>query len=134
MWFKFKDEQAMRQIEGVHPAILFGMSFIIQWFDDRFDGAVLPIFTRFKDEMIVGISKTNIHADGRAGDLSVRNITTEDIDDMLHDLNEKLATRIGAESISDGVHRFVVYEDGKTNGNAPHIHFQVRRESSSGLY
>lgn len=78
---------------------------------------------------IKGVSKTDIHAKGRAFDLSVRGWSKEDIAFLVDNINEKFT--IGAISLTDGQEREAVYEGPEfdKSGNQikwPHFHFQVR--------
>lgn len=73
---------------------------------------------------IPGVSKTDIHAKGRAFDLSVKGWSKADIEFLVKDVNEKFKT--GAISSRDGKEREVVFEDGVTAGKGAHFHVQVR--------
>lgn len=89
---------------------------------------------------IEGVSATDIHADGRAFDLSVRGFTTDDLDELLVEVNKMHAKASGAVSKHDGVPRALIYEhkehEGpktqidifeKINQAVPHLHGQCRR-------
>lgn len=78
---------------------------------------------------IPGVSKTDIHAKGRAFDLSVKGWSKEDIQFLADTVNEKFT--IGAISLRDHQEREAVFEDAEFNKNGnqtkwPHFHFQVR--------
>lgn len=86
----------------------------------------LPIiFTSIIRPKIKGVSKSVTHEEGRAFDLSVRGWTQAQIDELVGLVNEHF--KVGAISFSDHKEKEAVYEDGKSAGTAPHLHFQVRR-------
>lgn len=87
------------------------------------------IFTSIIRPKIKGVSKTDIHAKGRAFDLSVRGWSKEDIKFLVDAVNEKFT--IGAISLRDGQEREAVFEDAEFDKEGdqvkwPHFHFQVR--------
>lgn len=89
----------------------------------------LPIlFTSIIRAMIAGVSKTDIHADGRAFDFSVVGWTRKHIDDFVLQINSQFT--VGAISKKDGVEREAVYEDGITQGRGAHVHCQVRKKAA----
>lgn len=65
---------------------------------------------------------TEVHAQGRAFDASVKGFTTDEIDWLLSTFNEK-HKYIAAISKSDGKRRAVIYH--RVEGGAHHLHFQV---------
>ena len=116
---EFKNDKARETYQNIDDRLKCAVYECSKWCDKR----KLPfVITRCIDEMIPGVSKTNIHADGRAVDVSVHGWSADDIDDFLHDMNEKYAESIGAISISDGKKRFLIMHP----GTACHFHFQVR--------
>lgn len=100
----------------------------------------IPIlFTSIIREAIEGVSVSATHAEGRAFDLSVKGWSTDDLDDVLMEVNRKHAQKRGAVSAADGVPRALVYEhraaEGpetnleayeKVNSASPHLHGQCR--------
>lgn len=83
----------------------------------------LPVvITSIIRPMIHGVSKTNIHASGRAFDMSVRGWSYSDIKFFVDAINEEMT--IGAISARDGMEREAVYENGS---GGPHIHLQVKQ-------
>jgi hypothetical protein len=86
---------------------------------------LLPfVITRCIDDMIPNVSKTNIHADKRAFDMSVHGWTADEVDEFIHDMNERFSNSIGAFSLTDNKPRFVVYHNA---GMGMHFHCQVRK-------
>lgn len=90
----------------------------------------LPIvFSSIIRPKIKGVSKTDIHAKGRAFDISVLGWSKEDIKFLEDAVNEKFT--IGAISLRDGQEREAVYEGAEFNKKGDqtkwsHFHFQVR--------
>ena len=117
---EFKNDKARETYPKCKEELKDAVYFCSRWAEER----SLPfIITRAIDEKIAGVSKTNIHADGRAVDVSVKGWTTEDIDDFIHDSNAEFSEKIGAISATDGIARFCVFHV----GTAAHIHLQVRK-------
>lgn len=77
--------------------------------------------------MIPGVSKTDIHAKGRAFDISTNGWTLDDCLLCEKYFNENYAN-IGAIGIGDGKSRACLFESPEYNkrGNAAHLHFQVK--------
>lgn len=118
---EFKNDKARETYPKCKEELKDAVYWCSQWTEKR----KLPfIITRAIDEMIPGVSKTNIHADGRAVDLSVKGWTADGIDDFIHDSNKEFADKIGAISTTDGVARFCVCHNA---GAGWHMHLQVRR-------
>jgi hypothetical protein len=125
-YFQFKNLEDRQMIELLSPYLLMAVGFVSLYCDQH----NLPMkVTRTVDEMIQGISKTDIHSDGRAFDLSVIGWTTDNIDDFVHDINNSdFAKNYGAISATDGIIRLVVWESSDSiTGRMAHLHVQVRR-------
>lgn len=108
--------------EKVHPNLLILADCVLSHCETHNLPLVISSIIRPK---IKGVSKTDIHADGRAFDVSVRGWSRSDIDFIVQDVNERLS--LGAISVRDGQEREAVYEDGVVAGKGAHLHFQVRR-------
>jgi len=80
-----------------------------------------PVITSLRDHYDGRVSTG--HKDSRAFDVSTRGWTVDEIDDMVHEFNARYKN-IAAFSASDLVPRAVIYH--KVDGNAWHLHFQVR--------
>ena len=116
---EFKNDKARETYPNCKEELKDAVYWCSQWAEKR----KLPfIITRAIDEMIPGVSKTNIHADGRAVDVSVHGWSADDIDDFVCDSNKQFGS-IGAISANDGVSRFCVFHV----GTGPHFHLQVRK-------
>jgi hypothetical protein len=105
----------------VNPKLLVVVDYLISLCDNL----NLPLkITSIIRPKIPGVSKSNTHGEGRAFDVSVNGWTDADIRNVVFMVNRNL--NVGAISAKDGLEREAVYEDGKTAGTAPHLHFQVR--------
>jgi hypothetical protein len=82
-------------------------------------------FTSIIRPKIKGISKTDIHADKRAFDVSLIGWTDSDARDCALTAGRELQG-LGAISAKDGRERVCVFEDGIHAGKGRHLHFQVR--------
>lgn len=73
-------------------------------------------------------SKTVIHRDGRAFDVSVQGWSLKQILDCESYFNEKFSKRFGAVGKETGKAKACFYESPDYNGRGtgPHLHFQVR--------
>ena len=117
---EFKNDKARETYPNCKEELKDAIFWCSQWADKR----KLPfVITRAIDEMIPNVSKTNIHADGRAVDVSVKGWDADLIDDFIHDSNLEFSEKIGAISATDGKARFCVYHCGV----GYHLHLQVRR-------
>ena len=116
---EFKNDKARETYEKIDERLKDAIYWCSKWCDTR---KVPFVITRCIDEMIPGVSKTNIHADGRAVDVSVKGWSADDIDDFVYDSNKQFGS-IGAISATDGVSRFCVFHV----GTGPHFHLQVRK-------
>lgn len=106
----------------VNPKLLVVADFAINYCDN----VNLPILvTSVIRPKIKGVSKTDIHSDGRAFDLSVKGWSHADIKSFVSAINNGL--NVGAYSKSDGLEREAIFEDGVTAGKGAHLHLQVRR-------
>ena len=118
---EFKNDKARE----TYPELKEHLKDAIYWCSQWCEARKLPfMITRCIDEMIPGVSKTNIHTDGRAVDVSVKDWAADEIDDFIHDANAQFAESIGAISITDGKPRFCVYHNA---GAGWHMHLQVRK-------
>ena len=117
---EFKNDKARETYPKCKEELKDAVYFCSRWAEKR---KLTFIITRAIDEMIPGVSKTNIHADGRAVDVSIKGWTADNIDDFIHDSNKEFADKIGAISATDGKAKFCVYHCGV----GYHIHLQVRR-------
>jgi hypothetical protein len=116
---QFKNEKARNTYEQVDSKLKDAVYECIVWCRCR----MIPfVITRCIDDMIKGVSKTNIHADGRAIDVSIVGWTTDDIDDFVSDFNKRFS-QIGAISLSDEKPRFCVYHNA---GAGWHLHLQTK--------
>jgi len=116
---EFKDEKARTTYPQLKEHLKDALYEADQWAKNR----KLPfVITRCIDGMIPGVSKTDIHSKARAADASIKGWAADEIDDFLHDMNERFSESIGAVSISDGKKRFLIMHP----GTASHFHFQVR--------
>ena len=114
---------------------------LANWMADYCKEHYIPmVITSIIRGKIPGISTSDTHAEGRAFDVSIKGMTTDDIDDILITCNRYFAKNFGAISSSDGIARAVIYE---TYGHVgpfkameylrvstnvvPHLYFQVRR-------
>lgn len=118
---EFKNDKARETYKKIDERLKDAIYWCSKWCDSR---KVPFVITRCIDEMIPGVSKTNIHADGRAVDVSIKGFDTDALDDLVSDSNKKFSESIGAFSISDGISRFCVLHDA---GAGAHLHFQVRK-------
>ena len=85
----------------------------------------LPLmFTSIIRPKIKGVSKSRTHEQGRAFDISVRGWTIDKINDFVSKINNKF--KLGAVSMTDGVEREAIYEDGISAGLGAHLHVQCR--------
>lgn len=117
---EFKNDKARETYPEIDDKLKDAIYECSGWCEER----LLPlVITRAVDDMIPNISKTDIHKQKRAVDISVKGWTTEDVDEFVHDFNHLFAEKIGAFSITDGKPRFAVAHVGTAN----HIHLQVRR-------
>jgi hypothetical protein len=106
----------------VDPKLLIILDALVSYCDTM----NLPIkITSIIRPKIEGVSKTDIHADGRAFDISLIGWTNSDARDCAHTINRTLNT--GAYSLKDGLEREVVFEDGINAGQGRHLHLQCRR-------
>jgi hypothetical protein len=106
----------------VHPNLLILADELISFCDNR----NLPLkFTSIIRPKIKGVSKTDIHADGRAFDISLIGWSDAEARDCAYTFNRKF--KIGAISASSGEENEVIFEDGIAAGRGRHLHFQVRR-------
>lgn len=80
------------------------------------------VITSIIRPMIKGVSKTDIHAKGRAFDVSVHGWTEKQCLDCEQYLNDNFSEKFGAISISDGKPRACVYHV----GTGPHLHVQCK--------
>jgi len=118
---EFKNDDARNTYEQLDSRLKDSAYEIAVWCRDR----KLPfVITRCVSEMIKNVSKTNIHAEGRAFDMSIRGFTADECDDFVHDMNEKFSESIGAYSLTDGKPRFCIYHNA---GLGMHFHLQVRK-------
>lgn len=105
----------------VHPNLLKLGMFTVEWCEKK----ELPlVFTSIIRPKIPGVSKTDIHAHGRAFDISTKGWTSNQIGNFICEINKTHS--IGAISMRDGKEREAVYEDGVTAGKGPHLHVQCR--------
>jgi len=117
---QFKDDKARNTYPQLKEELKDATLWCSQWAEKR----KLPfVITRCVDEMIPGVSRTNIHADKRALDVSVKGWTADDLDDFIHESNLEFSESIGAFSIEDGKPRFCVYHCGV----GFHMHLQCRK-------
>jgi len=126
-YFQFKNGEDRQMIELLTPYLLMTLGYVALYCENHH----LPFrVTRTVDEMIQGVSKTDIHADGRAFDISVQGWTTDDIDNFVHDMNTSdFAHRYGAISTTDNQVRLIVWEPSDDScGKIQHLHAQVRRK------
>lgn len=107
--------------DKVHPNLLVLADYVYSHCETHNLQLVITSIIRPK---IPGVSKTDIHAKGRAFDVSVKGWSQEDIKFLVDSVNEKLT--IGAISLRDKQEREAVYEDGVSAGRGAHLHFQVR--------
>lgn len=117
---EFKNDKARETYKKIDDRLKNAIYWCSKWCDSR---KVPFVITRCIDEMIPGVSKTNIHADGRAVDVSVHGWSADDIDDFVCDSNNEFSEKIGAISISDGKPRFNVFHV----GTGPHFHLQIKK-------
>lgn len=124
--------------DKVHPNLLVLADYVFAHTETYNLPMVITSIIRPK---IPGVSKTDIHAKGRAFDLSVRGWSQDDIDFLVDAVNETF--KIGAISLRDGKEREAVFEDDeylkddkgnfildpdgdKIKKKTKHFHFQVR--------
>lgn len=117
---EFKNDKARETYKKIDERLKDAVYWCSKWCDSR---KVPFVITRCIDEMIPGVSKTNIHADGRAVDVSVKGWDADTIDDFIHDSNKEFSDKIGAISVSDGKPRFCVYHCGV----GYHLHLQTKK-------
>ena len=121
MTISFKNDKARETYEKIDDRLKTAIYECSKWCAER----NLPlIITRVIDEMIPNVSKTNIHAEGRAVDISVNHWSTNEIDEFVHDMNELFSDSIGAYSLADKKPRFCVYHNA---GAGWHMHLQCRK-------
>jgi hypothetical protein len=116
---QFKNNKAKETFPQCDLRLIKAVEWCEQWFEER---RLNFVITRAIDEMIPNVSKTDIHASGRAVDVSVHGMAADDIDDFIHDSNERFALEIGAISLTDKKPRFCVYH----LGVGYHLHLQTR--------
>lgn len=116
----FKNDKARTTYNDLDATLRHILEDMDEWADKK----VLPfLITRCVDAMIPGVSKTDIHAQRRAADVSVRSWTTDDIDDFVVEFNRKFSEDYGAIGIEDKIKKVVVYH----GGTGYHFHIQVGR-------
>ena len=116
---EFKNEEARSTYPQLDERLKDAVFFCSQWCDKN---KIPFVITRCIDGMIPNVSKTDIHSTGRACDVSIKGWTADNIDDFIHDINERFSNEIGAFSITDNVARFCIYHC----GIGFHMHLQVR--------
>ena len=84
--------------------------------------------TRAIDGMVPGVSKTNIHADGRAVDISTRGWPEYQILLFEKQFNDKYGEAVGTGPQGKRK-RVVVYENGVDAGRGAHLHIQINRNA-----
>ena len=119
--FTFRDDEDMIDLMLIHPILLWIFADINMWAYER---ALPVVITRVVDERIEGVSKTDIHKDGRAIDISLRGWQEPDIKEVVYIFNAKYSEMYGAFSLSDNQPRLIPDVD---HGTAPHLHIQIRR-------
>lgn len=101
----------------------------------------IPIlFTSIIRPKIAGVSTTDIHAKGRAFDMSIHGMTTDDLDELLAEVNRRHAIAIGTGPRGSTNPRALIYEHQagtglktsinayeKINQSSPHLHGQCRK-------
>lgn len=117
---QFKNDKARTTYPEIDERLKDAVYWCSQWCDQK---KIPFVITRAVDAMIPNVSKTNIHEEKRAVDVSVHGWSADEIDEFIHDSNEKFSEEIGAISISDGKPRFCVYHCGV----GFHMHLQVRK-------
>lgn len=121
-YFKFKSALKVNDLRMIHPKLLIMFAFVLDWATQRSLPIVVTSMIRTPEENRQLGSKSFTHPEGRAFDISIRGWSTDEIDDLIHEVNDKFSD-IGALTTS-GESRPVVFHD---NGNGPHFHFQIRR-------
>lgn len=119
---EFKNEKA----RDTYPLLKEELKDAIYWCSKWAEERKLPfVITRCVDEMIPGVSKTSIHADFRAVDVSVVGWTTDLMDEFVIDSNREFSGSIGAYSLTDKKPRFCVFHNA---GAGWHFHLQSRKK------
>jgi hypothetical protein len=124
--YGFKSLDLIDDMQDMNPALLIVLSYVATFLNAK---GIQPTLTRIIDKKIQGFSVSTTHEEGRAFDMSVRNIDEKTIRELCAHINCSLEC-IGAIS-ADGVPRVAVYEDGITQGCGAHIHLQCRRDAES---
>ena len=109
---------------NVHPDLLIILDYVIEHCIAH--GLLLVVSSIIRPK-IPGASKTDIHAKGRAFDISVRGWSDEDIQFLCDCINQDLT--VGAISLRDNIEREAVFEEDEFDKNGKqtkwrHIHFQ----------
>lgn len=118
-----KTEVNPKDWERVKPNLLLIAEFLVNLCEDL----GLPIlFSSIIRPGIPGVSISLTHEQGRAFDISIMGWPKKIAAYIAELIND--AFEVGAISFSDGKEREAVYEDGKSMGTAPCLHFQVRHE------
>lgn len=117
----FKESKDAQLFLSLKPTLIKLVAEMLVWCNQR----KLPFMvTSTIREMIQGVSKTDIHSDARAIDVSVVGWTADMIDAFEKEFNARFAKELGAISIDDGKARVVVFHV----GTGSHFHIQIRRD------
>lgn len=103
----------------VHPNLLKLAYFYVNFCEEH---GIPVMFTSIIRPMIPGVSKTDIHAKGRAFDASAKGWTKELKDEFERQVEEKFKA-IAAIAISTGKPNAIEWHDA---GRGDHAHLQVR--------
>ena len=115
---KFKPEVDANDFRFLNQKILFIFIEFVKWAEDR----GLPVLvTSMKTDKVSGRVSTT-HEEGRAIDISIKGWDVDSIDNIVFDLNKKLAN-VGAISKKDGISRAIVVHNA---GSGMHFHLQSR--------
>jgi hypothetical protein len=117
----FQNKEAADTFLKLEPTLIRVISSMLSWCKDK----KLPfVITSCIRGMIPNVSKTNIHSDGRAIDISIKGWRADQITEFVTEFNARFAKELGAISIDDNISRVVIFHNA---GAGDHLHAQLRR-------
>lgn len=121
---KFHNEYARAGYYQISPILQSIVEEMSRWLDERDVTMIITeTLTTIKiDRMLNRVSSS--HREGRAVDVSVRNIPKSILMDFITHFSEKY-NKLGAVSKDDKIRRLIVY---RPHGTGPHLHIQIGKD------
>lgn len=123
----YKNQKSFERRFGLHPLLQSLLDnvliFIKLRFGKKLEGIVTSTVSLPIEDVLLH-RKSTTHQDGRAFDLSVKNLTVEELGELKIAFT-KVAGHLGAIDQDTGLPKLIVDHD---SGHGRHLHFQISRD------